>query len=801
MEKENIFIWTTIIVTTIIILFSLIYVFVLNPGLIVTSGDLDVNPTSEPIKPLPLTYACQQNTDCETGLICDPYDFTCRSDLQKPCITAADCKFGTICSGVCILPDDQLDVNMTTFVDSRYVCNEFGLACDKGAKLGDPGNPDGDFCCVKCQPGDVGCIPDTTCGPISSQDGYTLECLNKTRNCPCQEGKLCVPKFNSDVPNQYECRVAPNNPCVCNSDCSTRSCVYYADGNSSKYPVGICRGPLDIGGYCTVDEGCLSGNCSIYSELGYGYCQPKGIQNGQTGAYCNIAFEPICENGTTCSNNNVCTAPSSYGLDYCDGNIICGNSFYCGSPVIYRELSGTTGQIAIKRCDPINTSGCLCFYGSDQPGDRNTIPQPNYLNNFITNCISGMSAISTMTIKYCAPNVLINPAGFKNSAPCISSGNCYESECSNSPALYRFLPLVSDPFPSIGLRGLNGIYFEKIQVDPLTSKVFGTSVDWLIQDCEGCLPVDRGYDYVFTLTSDGRLLYKKIINGDIVIVDNAVMDAGSAQNRNGLWNVIRTSRIDSTIIDACSYWSKGILRIFVLVFETTIYRILPLNLDGSITSTLEIKMPSIPSPGWTSISCSDYHTDPISSNSYNSSIILSNKTICSYCSNVGPNGTWRTINAPNTINKIGLGYGFYQLNETFLTYPVYGQVRSGAYNYLIQNNVANSTVYEFSKVRYPQNTYISNISSTLTGTFDPITPPNGSNVSDYDLVNVNTTSENTSNTFLHFAYIAKWGSDNTYYVYYVNRGLSMALPTYVDSSSKVAITVGNLYIFSPKGCE
>lgn len=813
-DGKEIFIWIVIGVVIIIILVTVGYVIVKNPGQIVASGGLDIIPVSEPPNPVGLTYACQADTDCQNGLSCDPQNYTCRMSKGSPCIRAADCMSGLICNKYCIDPNDDVDLGMSTFVDSRFVCNDKGLACDKGAVYGQTGNSEGEFCCLMCQPGDTGCTAYTTCGPPSFNDGYTLSCSNKSRNCPCQLGKSCVPAYGRT--GESECRVNPGSSCVCSNDCTTRACIIYSNGDSSNYPVGICRGPAGNGQYCTVNEGCLSGNCSLYPGLNYGYCQAAGIVNGQTGAYCNVGNEPQCNPGTACADN-ICVAPNSFGLNNCDSTSnICGDSFFCASTSLGKGAAGSTGQFSINLCGQ-GDSNCLCLYGNYNPGTTdfptNTTPDPLRIGNYISYCLNGMSAVTTPIYRYCIPSVINTPANFMNSAPCLIDANCDGGVCSSEKAIYRFLPLTSNIFPSRGIQGLNGIYYERIPLPADVSnikKIFGVSVGWSVNNCgdeinpiENCQSFNRGdYDIIFIVTTDGRIMYKNIINGPTITVNgNFVMDGGNESNRDSSgWITL----FNSTVMqDADAFWSNGRLNIYMLVnTNNTYYSIVKLNLDGTVIP-FNISMPTLPTPGWTTISCSDYYVPTTSFGADNASILLSNGVNLSYCSNIGANGTWKTVS--NVSGKANLGYGAYKSNEQYYGYPVYGHTvtttGSNIYTYFIQSNIGNSTSYAFSKVRYPQNTYISNLTASSSGTYKPITPPNGSTVSDYSIVNVGmTTDDDNVIRFLHFAYIAKWGNTNDYYVYYVGTGFSMALPTYTNDANKVLVTPGNLYIYSDKGC-
>ena len=106
----------------------------------------------------------------------------------------------------------------------------------------------------------------------------------------------------------------------------------------------------------------------------------------------------------------------------------------------------------------------------------------------------------------------------------------------------------------------------------------------------------------------------------------------------------------------------------------------------------------------------------------------------------------------------------------------------------------------YSTIQYPQNTYISNLSASVTGSYVSVVPPPASSVADYSTPNVLMSSPDGVVRFFHFAYIAKWGGMLDYYVFYVADGFSMALPTYCDENSKVIVTPGNVYVYSPLGC-
>lgn len=832
-DKKEIFIWVIIAFVILVIILVLAYTIVKSPGRVIVSGGLEVVPVSEPPDPVGLTYSCQNDTECQAGLVCDPNDYTCRMGEGSPCYQAADCKFGLICSGVCVKPDNNIDVNMDTYVDSRYVCNPYGLACDKGAKLGDPGNPNGAFCCVRCEPGDVGCTPGTTCGPVSSQDGYTLNCNNTThRNCPCQQGKGCVKTYDADgvTGNSYECRVLPDNPCVCSEDCITRSCIYYADGTSSKYPVGICRGPVGNGQFCTVDEGCQSNNCSINPGDKSGFCQPPGISNGETGAYCNNLFQPTCTKGSSCINHT-CVAPNAFGFQSCDsGNNICGDSFFCG-----QGSTNTANQIIIHTCGDLgSTDNCVCMYGNPQAGIRNTTPDPIGIGNNIAQCLNGMEKVTVVPNLYCGSSVTPTPVGFINSAPCLSDTNCVYGKCLNNSAIYRFLPAVSSEFPIQGLQGLNGVYFERIPTTVPESygtitKIFGMSNGWSVTNCENstdenCQTLNRGTgDTIFTFVKSDRvdivgnsynyILYKNLTNGTSTTVyygnNGVVMDSGSESNREeGGWTVLIGNQ--SNLIDADAYWSNGKYVIYTLWINTInpiTYAIYKMDLNGQFISSAFKMPPNTPNPPWTSITCSDYYTPSNDVNATNSSIILSNNTeglktpIVTFCSNLSPTGTWKNI--ASTPGKVTLGFGAYKnsADGNYNGYPAYGKIGSTTtYQYFSQPSLAAKN-YVFSNIQYPQNTYISNLNASATGSFTSIVPPAGTVVTDYSTLNVLMASSDKAIQALQFAYIAKWGSDNNYYVYYVGTGFSIALPVLLDgSSSKVLITPGNLYIYSKYGC-
>ena len=841
-DGKEIFMWIIVIFVIIVLASTIGFVIVKTPGQTIRDGGLDVVPVSEPPDPVDLTYDCQKDTDCKQGLVCDPFNYTCRVAEGSNCYHASDCKSGLICSGVCIKPDDNVDLGMSTFVDNRYVCNPYGLRCKQGAKVGDFGDPNGDFCCVKCQKGDIGCTPDITCGPPSSQDGYTLDCNISHRNCPCQNGKGCVPAYGN--PNIKECRVLPNNPCVCSEDCVSRVCIYYADGNSGTYPTGICRGPVENGQRCTVNEGCISGNCSFTDPTGitgntgetgqtfnYGYCQPPNTNNGETGAFCNALSEPKCNYGTTCLNNT-CTAPNAFGLNTCDDvQNICGDAFFCASASL-SYVKGATGNISINICG--GRDNCICLYGNPDPSipiiSSNTTPNPIQLNYLTSQCMNGMSIFNDAANAnmYCVPSVSNTPGGFMNSAPCLNDSNCSGGICVNDPAIYRFLPLTNMIFPVNGIQGLDGIYYEKI---PLTSimkygtikKIIGVSLNWSVNDCTnlidpiGCQTLDRGTgDMIFVVLTGPidqygnpltTIMYKTLSNGPDINIGSFVMDGGDPYNRdvNG-WQLL-TSYVN--VVDFDAFWTNGNLSMYVLYKDTIspIYSIYSMYIDtdgsGKFNSGDNIKMPSVPNPGWNSLSCSDYHTASVVG-SKDVSVMLSNGSTVNYCTNVGPNGTWTNIGSGIT-GKKSLGYGVYKdtkVNE-YYGYPSYGRISTNSsYTYFSQPNLTtnNGSKYTFSKIQYPQNTYISNLTADEAGAVKPIVPMAGTIVSDYSIINVSMNTSDNIIRAMQFAYIAKWGSDDKYYVYYVGTGFSMALPTYVDGNAKVIITPGNLYIYSTNSC-
>lgn len=218
--------------------------------------------------------------------------------------------------------------------------------------------------------------------------------------CPCNEGLKCVEEEGLLV-----CKAEPGEPCTSNGECVTKLCTPTGIAD----PLYICSPGLPLGSYCTDNDECDSGNCSL------NFCQYGGYTTATFGSYCSAQVP--CggyggSNELTCkTSENKCVYGNKDLGTFCNStDKFCKSQFEC------RAFAAGTGTTSV------------CIFPTELP-DRagyNLCPQGK--------CISGFTCISGV----CKADASISGA----KQMCLVNSDCRTSTgtgvCNNGPALRRW---------------------------------------------------------------------------------------------------------------------------------------------------------------------------------------------------------------------------------------------------------------------------------------------------------------------------------------------------------------------------
>jgi len=260
--------------------------------------------------------------DCPSGFICDGNTFTCKLEPGQPCVSAAECGPGTICSGVCA-SGPVGGLNELCPCDEGYSC--FASEGMKSICLGDAGQSCsiGGECfsqvcdkgiCSSGHPNAYPCTQATDCASEHCSQGFCQDPDRTTGeqgaacagNCVSYEGATC----NSTSSDPLGCECQNEGPGICtqanngitdncgrssicagsllcydhNDVCDTDDdvdciCVFppilekCVEGMSLKN--GICRNDLEYG--CDSQDQCVSDICGGESSLTIYHFDKDGV--------------------------------------------------------------------------------------------------------------------------------------------------------------------------------------------------------------------------------------------------------------------------------------------------------------------------------------------------------------------------------------------------------------------------------------------------------------------------------------------------------------------------------------------
>jgi hypothetical protein len=242
------------------------------------------------------------------------------------------------------------------------------VSCESGETqancCADCGCPAGQTC-QNGTPGTCG-TPPASCGDKTCNSGEN--CSTCPGDCPCGSGYHCA--SGSCVPDPYcgdgTCNGSENCG-TCSGDCPCGG-GYHCSGTS------CVRDPYCGDGTCNGGENCSCGDCpcEIHQHCAGGSCVDDpwcgdGICNGGEGCGCSDCNGQGCDDGNTCTHDDVCSGGGCSGTAHgcCPVNSSCDDGHACSS--------GDKCQSDLETC-----SGSSCMACSGLMGSCDTFVCGNY---------------------------------------------------------------------------------------------------------------------------------------------------------------------------------------------------------------------------------------------------------------------------------------------------------------------------------------------------------------------------------------------------------------------------------------
>lgn len=327
-----------------------------------------------------------------------------------------ECPEGSSCvDEVCVQPTCTMDCGSTgscAWVDNAMVCEcltgyvKEGESCVDIDECADksfcaPGeacmNTDGAASCA-CRPGFVpvlppgkGCTDACTPNPCENEGQCTV---TQGGSFSCQ----CPPGWSGDTCTTAGCDL---DTCSAPGLCEVKAC----NGATCQLVPKAC----DDGASCT-DDSCdaVTGECVYASNCDDNDQCTTDTCEGSPGDCVFTANNNVCDDGNTCTSNDICTGGSCGGmlLD-CDDNDQCtADSCADGSCVTAPKCSGG-GTNCTDSCDPTNGE---CIWDTCDDGDACTIDSCNTALGTCANspaCVNGACAVvSGQPVCQCSPGWL-----------------------------------------------------------------------------------------------------------------------------------------------------------------------------------------------------------------------------------------------------------------------------------------------------------------------------------------------------------------------------------------------------------
>lgn len=271
--------------------------------------------------------ACSSVSTCDAEGFCVGSSFTVCSALDQ-CHDAGVCNIAT---GECTNPLKPLnttcqDLNACTVEDS---CNANGQC------VGIP---------VVCSAPDQ-CHSEGTC---NSQTGVCV--YPNLAGTTCTDNNACT---IGDTCQLGICVSGYSKQCNATDQCHVDGQCNPIDGSCSN-PIALNGLPCNDGDLCTTVDACLEGSCTGYQPVqcsAQDQCHDSGVCNSATG----VCSNPNKQDGSSCSDNDLCTQTDECFSGVCVGN----NSVVCPSPSACHKL-GKCNTLTGICSNPLLEDGALC---------------------------------------------------------------------------------------------------------------------------------------------------------------------------------------------------------------------------------------------------------------------------------------------------------------------------------------------------------------------------------------------------------------------------------------------------------
>ncbi len=265
--------------------------------------------------------SCTNNAQCATGS-CQQFGFN-DGYCTRSCQSAADCPAGSTCGSDPNGNGSNICLTICSAAGGTSGCRA-GYVCEKRTTL------NGAAACVP------GCNSVATCGTAPTCDGRGFCC--GAEGFACCEGQSCGGGLQCS--SGYCVKSPIGGSCTQDSACQSGDCVEQVPGNTPACATGPCW----RGGHCTADctqTSCPSGSsCTPHlnppSSMCVANCAPAGTQGTCRAGY-------VCDKGwiKTDPSQGVCMYACSSDADCNSATLKCNQGFCCGK-VGYRCCAGDT---------------------------------------------------------------------------------------------------------------------------------------------------------------------------------------------------------------------------------------------------------------------------------------------------------------------------------------------------------------------------------------------------------------------------------------------------------------------------
>ncbi len=269
---------------------------------------------------------CQAQDACHLAGVCNPADGVC-SNPNAPSGTSCNdglrCTDSDVCNGSGVCGGTQKTCTASDACHVAGVCEESTGVCTNPAAPNGTTCSDGNTCTQtdSCQGGactgsnPVVCTSPDQCkdpGSCEPSSGLCLAAVNKPNGTTCSDGSLCT---DSDVCTEGACG-GTQKTCTASDACHV--------AGSCDPSTGVCSNPAAPNGtscsdnnLCTEVDVCTDGTCSGTARTctASDQCHEAGSCDPSTGVCSNPASPSgkACADGLQCTDNDVCNGAGACG--------------------------------------------------------------------------------------------------------------------------------------------------------------------------------------------------------------------------------------------------------------------------------------------------------------------------------------------------------------------------------------------------------------------------------------------------------------------------------------------------------